>query len=104
MVSRRILLGALASGLAAPALAWAEGDTPSVLTRKGRRTRAALRTQVADKAALDRALAQVKPLEDPHAVEPAEVHPPQLVSPDEALGRLKPVSYTHLTLPTIYSV
>ena len=91
MVSRRMLLGALASGLAAPALAWAEGDgpTPSVLTRKGRRTRRALRAQAADKAALDKTLAQVKPLEDPDAVEPAEVHPPQLVSPDEALGRLK---------------
>lgn len=91
MVSRRMLLGALASGLAAPALAWAEGDgvTPSVLTRKGRRTRRALATQATDKAALDKALAQVKPLEEPDAVEPAEVHPPQLVSPDEALGRLK---------------
>ncbi|SFK09800.1 carbonic anhydrase [Caulobacter sp. UNC279MFTsu5.1] len=91
MVSRRMLLGALASGLAAPALAWAEGDgpTPSVLTRKGRRTRRALKTQAADKAALDKTLAQVKPLEDPDAVEPAEVHPPQAVSPDEALGRLK---------------
>ncbi|CAN7296334.1 carbonic anhydrase [Caulobacter sp. LjRoot300] len=91
MVSRRLLLGALASGLAAPALAWAEGDgaTPSVLTRKGRRTRRALATQATDKAALDKALAQVKPLEEPDAVEPAEVHPPQLVSPDEALGRLK---------------
>jgi len=91
MVSRRLLLGALASGLAAPALAWAEGDgvaTPSVLTRKGRRTRSALRTQAADKAALDKALAQVKPLEDPNLVEAAEVHPPA-VSPDEALGRLK---------------
>jgi carbonic anhydrase len=92
MVSRRLLLGALASGLAAPALAWAEGDshaTPSVLTRKGRRTRRALKTQATDKAALDKAMAQVKPLEEPDAVEPAEVHPPQLVSPDEALGRLK---------------
>jgi len=91
MVSRRLLLGALASGLAAPALAWAEGDdpAPSVLTRKGRRTRRALKTQAADKAALDKALAQVKPLEDPDAVEPAEVHAPQAVSPDEALGRLK---------------
>ena len=91
MVSRRLLLGALASGLAAPALAWAEGDgvaTPSVLTRKGRRTRSALRTQTSDKAALDEALAQVKPLEDPNLVEAAEVHPPA-VSPDEALGRLK---------------
>jgi carbonic anhydrase len=86
-----MLLGVLGAGLAAPALAWAEGDnptTPSVLTRKGRRTRRALKTQVSDKAALDKALAEVKPLEDPNAVEPAEVHPPQ-VSPDEALGRLK---------------
>ncbi|KRA64638.1 carbonic anhydrase [Caulobacter sp. Root656] len=91
MVSRRLLLGALASGLAAPALAWAEGDghAPSVLTRKGRRTRRALASQTTDKAALDKAMAQVKPLEEPDAVEPAEVHPPQLVSPDEALGRLK---------------
>jgi carbonic anhydrase len=90
MVSRRLLLGALASGLAAPALACAEGDNPapSVLTRKGRRTRSALKSQPADKAALDKALAQVKPLEDLNAVEPAEVHPPA-VSPDEALGRLK---------------
>jgi carbonic anhydrase len=86
-----MLLGALASGLAAPALAWAEGDgvAPSVLTRKGRRTRRALATQATDKAALDKALAQVKPLEEPDAVEPAEVHPPQSISPDEALGRLK---------------
>jgi carbonic anhydrase len=85
-----MLLGALASGLAVPALAWAEGDnpTPSVLTRKGRRTRRALKSQATDKAALDKALAEVKPLEDPNAVEPAEVHPPA-VSPDEALGRLK---------------
>lgn len=88
MVSRRILLGALASGLAAPALAWAEGDTPSVLTRKGRRTRAALRTQATDKAALDRALAQVKPLEAAEPVAAVHVEPPR-VSPDEALGRLK---------------
>jgi carbonic anhydrase len=86
-----MLLGVLATGLAAPALAWAEGDdpaTPSVLTRKGRRTRRALKTQPTDKAALDKALAEVKPLEDINAVEPAEVHPPE-VSPDEALGRLK---------------
>ena len=91
MVSRRLLLGALGAGLAAPALAWAEGDgvTPSVLTRKGRRTRRALKSQPADKAALDKVMAQVKPLEDPNAVDPAEVHPPQAVSPDEALGRLK---------------
>uniref|UniRef100_B0T235 carbonic anhydrase n=1 Tax=Caulobacter sp. (strain K31) TaxID=366602 RepID=B0T235_CAUSK len=90
MVSRRMLLGALASGLAVPALAWAEGDGPSILTRKGRRTRRALKTQATDKAALDKVMAQVKPLEaDPDAVEPAEVHPPQAVSPDEALGRLK---------------
>jgi carbonic anhydrase len=92
MVSRRLLLGALGAGLATPALAWAEGDnpiaTPSVLTRKGRRTRRALKTQTTDRAALDKALSQVKPLEDPNIVEAAEVHPPS-ISPDEALGRLK---------------
>ena len=92
MVSRRLLLGALV-GLAAPALAFAEGDQPSILTRKGRRTRRALKTQPADKAALDKALAQVKPLEGAEPVEavPIEalhVEPPR-VSPDEALGRLK---------------
>ena len=92
MVSRRLLLGALV-GLAAPALAFAEGDEPSILTRKGRRTRRALKTQPADKAALDKALAQVKPLEGAEPVEavPVEalhVEPPR-VSPDEALGRLK---------------
>jgi len=91
MVSRRILLGALA-GLAAPALAFAEGDgpvKPSVLTKKGRRTRSALKHQATDKAALDKALAGVKPLEAdaPHA--PAVAGPPQEVAPDEALGRLK---------------
>ena len=89
MVSRRMLLGALASGLAVPALAWAEGDQPSILTRKGRRTRRALKTQPTDKAALEKVMTQVKPLEDLNAVDPAEVHPPQAVSPDEALGRLK---------------
>jgi carbonic anhydrase len=91
MVSRRMLLSALGAGLAAPALAWAEGDspTPSVLTRKGRRTRRALKTQATDKAALDKVMAQVKPLEDPDAVSPAEVIARQAVSPDEALGRLK---------------
>ncbi|CAN5321240.1 carbonic anhydrase [soil metagenome] len=95
MVSRRMLLGALASGLAtaAPLLAFAEGDEPSILTRKGRRTRRALKTQPADKAALDKALAQVKPLEgaehaDAAPVETVHVEPPR-VSPDEALGRLK---------------
>jgi carbonic anhydrase len=92
MVSRRILLGALASGLAAPALAWAEGDQPSILTRKGRRTRAALKTQASDSAALKKVLADVKPLEGEHdadAAADAHAAPPQLVSPDEALGRLK---------------
>lgn len=89
MVSRRILLGAVVSGLSVPVLAWAEGDQPSVLTRKGRRTRRALKTQTTDKAALEKTLAQVKPLEDPDAVEPAEVVAPQAISPDEALGRLK---------------
>jgi carbonic anhydrase len=92
MVSRRILLGALASGLAAPALAWAEGDQPSILTRKGRRTRAALKTQASDSAALKKVLAEVKPLEGEHdadAAADAHAAPPQRVSPDEALGRLK---------------
>lgn len=89
MVSRRMLLGALAS-LAAPALAFAEGDDPrpSVLTRKGRRTRRALKTQATDKAALDKALAEVKPLEGAEPVSAVQVEPPR-VSPDEALGRLK---------------
>ena len=87
MVSRRLLLGALA-GLAAPALAFAEGDEPSILTRKGRRTRAALKTQATDKAALDKVLAEVKPLEGAEPVEAVHVEPPR-VSPDEALGRLK---------------
>jgi carbonic anhydrase len=88
MVSRRLLLGALAV-LAAPALAFAEGDgpsTPSVLTRKGRRTASALKHQASDKAALDKAMAAVKPME----AEPAHAAAPvQEVSPDEALGRLK---------------
>nr|WP_295106089.1 carbonic anhydrase [uncultured Caulobacter sp.] len=95
MVSRRILLGALAS-LAAPALAFAEGDgpaKPSVLTRKGRRTRAALKHQATDKAALDKALAGVTPLDGtaPPAAQPAGAASPAPtdVSPDEALGRLK---------------
>ena len=90
MVSRRLLLGALAT-LAAPALAFAEGDDipkPSVLTRKGRRTRRALKTQATDKAALDKVMAQVKPLEGATPVEGVTVEAPR-VSPDEALGRLK---------------
>ena len=90
MVSRRMLLGALGAGLAVPVMAWAEGDDPrpSVLTRKGRRTRRALKTQPTDKAALDKALADVKPLEGAEPVEAVHVEPPR-VSPDEALGRLK---------------
>lgn len=88
MVSRRMLLGVLSAGLAVPALAWAEGDEPSILTRKGRRTRRALKTQTTDKAALDKALGQVKPLEGAEPVEAVHVEPPR-VSPDEALGRLK---------------
>jgi carbonic anhydrase len=90
MVSRRLLLGALVSGLAtaAPLLAFAEGDEPSILTRKGRRTRRALKTQPTDKAALDKVLADVKPLEGAEPVEAVHVEPPR-VSPDEALGRLK---------------
>ncbi len=91
MVSRRILLGALA-GLAAPALAFAEGDgpaKPSVLTKKGRRTRAALKHQAGDKAALDQAMASVKPMETAPAPAAPPEGPPQAVSPDEAIGRLK---------------
>jgi len=93
MVSRRILLGALA-GLAAPALAFAEGDgpaKPSLLTKKGRRTSSALHHQAGDKAALDKAMASVKPLEaEPaHAPDAHAAAPAQEVTPDEALGRLK---------------
>jgi carbonic anhydrase len=91
MVSRRLLLGALA-GLAAPALAFAEGDghSPSLLTKKGRRTSSALKHQAADKAALDKAMASVKPLEAGSAHAPAgHAEPAQEVAPDEALGRLK---------------
>ena len=90
MVSRRLLLGALA-GMAAPALAFAEGDghAPSVLTKKGRRTASALKHQASDKAALDKAMASVKPMEPDPAHEPENHAPPQEVSPEEALGRLK---------------
>lgn len=91
MVSRRILLGALA-GLAAPALAFAEGDghPPSLLTKKGRRTSSALRHQAGDKAALDKAMSGVKPLEaEPAPVPDAHAAAAQEVTPDEALGRLK---------------
>ena len=91
MVSRRILLGALA-GMAAPALAFAEGDghSPSLLTKKGRRTHAALKNQPGDKAALDKAMASVKPMEADPAHAPAAAHTPAPeVSPEEALGRLK---------------
>ncbi len=89
MVSRRLLLGALVSGLlAAPMAALAEGDEPSILTKKGRRTRRALKTQPTDKEALHKALAEVKPLE-PDPAEVVHEAPRQAVSPDEALGRLK---------------
>jgi len=91
MVSRRLLLGALA-GLAAPAIAFAEGDgpAPTILTKKGRRTRSALKHQTTDKAALDKALANVKPLEAEPAHAPAAgAEPAQEVAPEEALGRLK---------------
>ena len=78
MVSRRILLGALGAGLAAPALAWAEGDDhaapkprPRAVARPAPRA-AAVRSTVSD---------YPKPLE----TEPPEV----FVNPDEALGRLK---------------
>jgi len=101
MVSRRILLGGLAAGLAAPVLAHAEGyqetKTPPVWKPKARRTAKALATQPTDKAALDKALKTVKPLEgeqaeDPTAVSGVQVQPAKPVpsiSPDEALGRLK---------------
>lgn len=89
MVSRRLLLGAL-MGVAAPALAFAEGEggSPSLLTKKGRRTAHALKHQATDKAALDKALATVKPVtpEPAHAPAAAEA---MAISPDEALGRLK---------------
>lgn len=90
MVSRRLLLGALA-GMAAPALAFAEGEGhgPSVLTKKGRRTASALKHQASDKAALDKALASVKPMQPDPAHEPESHAPPQEVTPEEALGRLK---------------
>ncbi|WP_299007456.1 carbonic anhydrase [uncultured Caulobacter sp.] len=87
MVSRRLLLGALI-GVAAPALAFAEGEggSPSLLTKKGRRTSRALKHQATDKAALDKALSTVKPMEPP----PAPPAPADMaISPDEALGRLK---------------
>lgn len=101
MVSRRILLGGLAAGLAAPVLAHAEGyqetKTPPVWKRKARRTAKALSTQPGDKAALDKALKTVKPLEGaepetPTAVSGVQVQPAKpipRISPDEALGRLK---------------
>jgi carbonic anhydrase len=88
MVSRRLLLGVLATSLAAPVMALAEGDEPSVLTKQGRRTRRALKHQATDKQALHKALADVKPMEPDH-VEASHAPPPQAVSPDEALGRLK---------------
>lgn len=89
MVSRRLLLGSLAA-LATPALAFAEGDgpSPSLLTKKGRRTSSALKHQATDKAALDKAMASVKPLEAEPAHAPAAAAA-QEVSPDEAMGRLK---------------
>lgn len=87
MVSRRLLLGALI-GVAAPALAFAEGDSPSLLTKKGRRTSRALKHQATDKAALDKALTTVKPMEAEPAHAPA-AEAAMAISPDEALGRLK---------------
>ncbi|PXA70566.1 carbonic anhydrase [Caulobacter sp. D4A] len=104
MVSRRSLLGVLGAGLAAPAIAWAEGlhvpELPAVTpkARKARRVTKALATQPADKAALDKAVASVPPMEgeEGHAapgatqVSGVKVEPPApAVSPDEALGRLK---------------
>lgn len=90
MVSRRLLLGALI-GVATPALAFAEGEggAPSILTKKGRRTSRALKHQATDKAALDKALATVKPMEAEPAHAPAAADAAMAISPDEALGRLK---------------
>jgi len=93
MVSRRSLLGVLGAGLAAPALAYAEGDhIPPVWKPQARRTAKALATQPTDKAALQKAVAQVPPMEGhepPAAVSGVHVEPAPAVSPDEALGRLK---------------
>lgn len=92
------MIGGLAAGFAAPVLAHAEGEqparTPPVWKPKARRTAKALATQPADKAALDKALSEVKPLEgsEPAAVSGVQVRPPKpqpSISPDEALGRLK---------------
>jgi carbonic anhydrase len=90
MVSRRLLLGALI-GVAAPALAYAEGEggSPSLLTKKGRRTSHALKHQATDKAALDKALSTVKPMEAEPAHAPHAAEAAMAISPDEALGRLK---------------
>ncbi len=90
MVSRRLLLGALI-GVAAPALAFAEGEggSPNLLTKKGRRTARALGHQTTDKAALDKALATVKPMEPEPAHAPVAAEAAMAISPDEALGRLK---------------
>jgi carbonic anhydrase len=62
---------------------------PSLLSKKGRRTRSALKHQASDKAALDKALTSVRPLEAEPAHAPAVAGPLQEVAPDEALGRLK---------------
>ncbi|AYV45712.1 carbonic anhydrase [Caulobacter flavus] len=94
MVSRRSLLGVLGAGLAAPALAYAEGMSLPAVTpkaRKARRVTKALATQPTDKAALEKAVASVPPMEghEPVAVSGVHVEPAPAVSPDEALGRLK---------------
>jgi len=89
MVSRRLLLGALTATIL-PAFAFAEGDSPSLLTKKGRRTARALKHQETDRAALDKALATVKPVEsEPATHASAAAEPAMTISPDEALGRLK---------------
>lgn len=99
MVSRRLLIGGLAAGFAAPVLAHAEGDQPvrsaPVWKPRARRTAKALASQPADKAALDKALSRVGPMdgaEPATAVSGVAVQAPKpapSISPDEALGRLK---------------
>ena len=80
MVSRRVLLGALGAGLAAPALAWAEGDDHGAPKPRPRPA-----AKPAPRAAAAPVRSTVSDYPKPLATEPEEV----FVNPDEALGRLK---------------